>query len=228
DPTQTVLQCPKATTDKARELVKESRKKGVAAVSGHIPLEFTVNADGSTLPCGINGAVKGHITLDTGTEYSIVAESLGHNLRDLAAEAEGFGGAIVPITQKIKLDIGAETLVGKLIVASVVCWISPEELPAGKKDFLQSRPLMRKLGYDPVGILSKVREQHSVLDMESVGPEGKGGLRQVMAVAMNLGTPVPTPEEAGFLPDEAYAGFPEGIGNEILTRIERKSGARYF
>ncbi|KAI9985833.1 hypothetical protein PInf_024606 [Phytophthora infestans] len=81
---------------------------------------------------------------------------------------------------------------------------------------------MRKLGYVPVDILSKVREQHSVLDMEFVGPEGKGGLRQVMAVAMNLGTPVPTPAEVGLLPDEACAGFPESIGQRDLDEDRKR------
>ncbi|KAF4037368.1 hypothetical protein GN244_ATG10596 [Phytophthora infestans] len=183
--------CPKATTGEARELVKKRRKKGVATVSGHIPLEL-----------------KGHITLEIGTEYSNVAESLVHNLRarkewlsihtlEVAAEAEGFGGSIVLITH---LDVGVETLAGKLILANVVCRISPEELPAGKG----------------------VREQHSVLDMEFVGPEGKGGLRQVMAVAMNLGTPVPTPAEVGLLPDEACAGFPESIGQRDLDEDRKR------
>ncbi|KAF4139337.1 hypothetical protein GN958_ATG11238 [Phytophthora infestans] len=58
--------------------------------------------------------------------------------------------------------------------------------------------------------------------MESVGPEGKGGLRQVMAVAMNLGAPVPTPEEAGFLPDEACAGFPEGVEQRDLDEDQKE------
>ncbi|KAL4151482.1 hypothetical protein PRNP1_008427 [Phytophthora ramorum] len=175
DKNHLVFQCPQVTREEALELVRERRKEGVGAVTSlptARPVGSQLDQDKPTIACEINGTVAGHITQDTGTEYSIVAESLVNRLKmakqwlpirnlDARVKAEGFGGAVVIITQEVKLNLAVNTPAGKLLLTNVVCWISPEELPAGKGDVLLSRPLMRKLGYDPVEILAKARALNS-------------------------------------------------------------------
>uniref|UniRef100_H3H500 Chromo domain-containing protein n=1 Tax=Phytophthora ramorum TaxID=164328 RepID=H3H500_PHYRM len=222
DKNHLVFQCPQVTREEALELVRERRKEGVGAVTSlptARPVGSQLDQDKPTIACEINGTVAGHITPDTGTEYSIVAESLVNRLKmakqwlpirnlDARVKAEGFGGAVVIITQEVKLNLAVNTPAGKLLLTNVVCWISPEELPAGKGDVLLSRPLMRKLGYDPVEILAKARALNSVMDMEDVTAGVEGGLRHVMAVAARSDRLTTAPEEASFYPDEDQACFP--------------------
>ncbi|KAL4102711.1 hypothetical protein PRIC1_006454 [Phytophthora ramorum] len=114
DKNHLVFQCPQVTREEALELVRERRKEGVGAVTSlptARPVGSQLDQDKPTIACEINGTVAGHITPDTGTKYSIVAESLVNRLKmakqwlpirnlDARVKAEGFGGAVVIITQE--------------------------------------------------------------------------------------------------------------------------------
>ncbi|POM80151.1 Hypothetical protein PHPALM_2050 [Phytophthora palmivora] len=194
----TVFHCPGVTKEEALELIKERHKHGVGAVSSPGSGEDAM-LDKPVMPCEINGAGLGNLTLDTGTENSIVAASLVKRLKahskwiatrslDAPVEAEGFGGAKVTIAQEIKLSIAKN---------------SQQE----KGDILLSRPLMCKLGYDPAEILKHARMRNAIMDMEEIS-SSPGGMCHVMAISSAAASVEVTPEEIPLIEDEEQSGFP--------------------
>jgi hypothetical protein len=55
---------------------------------------------------------------------------------------------MVSVEEEVTFDLMVPTECGQLLLWNVSCWVSPHPLPAGLGDFLVSRHLMRKLGFD--------------------------------------------------------------------------------
>ncbi len=79
-----------------------------------------------------------------------------------------FSNEMVSVEEEVTLDLMVPTECGQLLLRNVNCWVSPHSLPASLGDFLMSRHLMRKLGYDENELLTKACQRADERDMAAV------------------------------------------------------------
>ena len=189
-----VFQCPDITIEEARSLYEEKTGKTLRKsknkeeqekpkMSRKVSNVARVGIDKSskyapTIPCMVMGDCKALVTPDSGADLSLAAPSFVKRLleegkiveiRELKEKilVSGFSNDTkTEITKEVKLDLQFDTPNGKLKLRNVNCWIAPNDLPTDLGDILLSRPVMRRLGYDPE---ERLRNAFPVYDLEENG-----------------------------------------------------------
>jgi hypothetical protein len=168
-----VFHCPKCDEEEARALWSQNKGTRAENAKGY---GGCASVDPGR---ALSAAVEGHavrITLDTGADQSTVSqeavrrlESKGVALKRRPMETprglRSFSNEVVPVEEEVTCDLMVPTESGQLLLRNVSCWVSPHPLPPGLGDFLLSRHLMQKLGFDEHELLTKACQRADEQDM---------------------------------------------------------------
>ncbi|KAH9136630.1 hypothetical protein AeRB84_018324 [Aphanomyces euteiches] len=135
---------------------------------------------------------------------------------------KGFVGAAYQVNEEATLDLQFNTESGPLLLANVKCWLVAEDLPGSVGHILLSRPIMIKLGYDPLTLLKDAAIISDEYDMQDA-VANSGAVKAVLFAQQEMVDDLAS-EEAELVPMELDACFPEvnkTSGDE--TRAEVKA-----
>jgi hypothetical protein len=76
-----------------------------------------------------------------------------------------FLNEVVTVEEEVTFDLIGPTECDQLLRSNVICWVWPRPLPPGLGDFLLSRHLMQKLGFDENELLTKACQRADERDV---------------------------------------------------------------